>query len=424
MNTWKSSFLGYLEPRLFIVLFLGFSSGLPYGMLIDPLNFWLSESGISRTAIGLLSWITLTYSFKAIWSPFIDKFKIPLLANLLGQRKSWLVLSQAVVVLALFGMAFSDPVNSILTLVGFALIVGFASATQDICIDAMRIELVTEKELGEASAMYQGGWRLAFLLTQVATFLIASLYDWSTAYNLAAVLMIAVIFLSIFKVPEPKRSIREHISIINAPGEWFADSYLVPFKDFYDRWKGQFFLTVLLIICYRFSDIILGPMAMPFYQETGFTKEEVALITNAFGILVTVLGIFFGGLMVFRSGIMRTLFLGAVMVCLTNLSFAALDTVGHELSALTAVIALDNFSQGLAGTALIAYLSSLTNQNFTATQYALLFLLATVPAKLLAGASGVIVDSIGFFNFFLYASFMGIPAIFLSYYLIPEEAKS
>lgn len=423
MNTWKSSFLGYFEPRLFVILFLGFCSGLPYGMLIDPLNFWLSESGISRTAIGLLSWITLTYSFKAIWSPFIDKFQIPILTKLLGQRKSWLVLSQCIVALALLGMAFSNPVESIYTLVSFALLVGFASATQDICIDAMRIELVSEKELGEASAMYQGGWRLAFLLTQVGAFLIASFYSWSMAYAIAAIIVVAVILFSIIKVPEPEREVRNHISIFNSPSEWFTDSYLAPFKDFFERWKGQFLLTVLLVISYRFSDIILGPMAMPFYQETGFTKEEVALITNAFGILVTVFGIFFGGLMVYRFGIIKTLFAGAVMVCVTNLTFSALDTIGHDLNALTVVIAMDNFSQGLAGTALIAYLSSLTNHNFTATQYALLFLLATVPAKLLAGASGIIVDEFGFFNFFIYAAFMGIPAILLSFYLIIRPLK-
>ena len=183
-------------------------------------------------------------------------------------------------------------------------------------------------------------------------------------------------------------------------------------------------LTVLLVICYRFSDIILGPMAMPFYRETGFTKEEVAIITNAFGVLVTVAGVFFGGLVVYKFGIMKTLFIGALMVCLTNLGFALLDSIGRDLRVLTVVISLDNFSQGIAGTALIAYLSSLTNHNFTATQYSLLFLLATVPAKLLAGASGIIVDAYGFFNFFIYAALMGTPSIVISYYLINRSIKN
>ena len=424
MTTWKASLLGYFQPRLVAVLFLGFCSGLPFGMLIDPLNFWLSESDISRTTIGLLSWVTLTYTLKAIWSPFVDRFQIPILSKSLGQRRSWLIVSQLMVAIALFGMAFSNPADSLYVLILFALLVGFSSATQDICIDAMRIELVSEQELGEASAMYQGGWRLAFLLTQVVTFIIASSFDWSTAYMAAAFLMILVIYVSLIKVPEPERVVKEYISIFNQPTVWFRDSYLEPFRDLYVRWQGQFLLIVLLVITYRFSDIVLGPMAMPFYRETGFSKEEVALITNAFGLAVTVLGIFFGGLMIYRFTLMKTLFTGALLVCVTNLAFASLDVIGHDLTALTVVIALDNFSQGLAGTALIAYLSSLTSHNFTATQYALLFLLATLPAKLLAGGSGAVVDSIGYFNFFIYASSMGIPAIILSFYLQSRQTRS
>jgi len=416
MVSWKNSLLGYFQPRLFVVLFLGFCAGLPYGMLIDPLNFWLSESGINRTTIGLLSWITLTYSFKAAWSPFIDRFRLPIFSNLLGQRRSWLIFSQILIAFALLGMASSNPNESLGILVIFALTVGFFSATQDICIDAMRIELVDERELGEATAMYQGGWRVAFMISQVATFFIASFFDWSTAYAAAAFLMLAIALFTVKKVPEPTRVLKDYISIINEPALWFKESYLEPFGDLSKRLKGQLFFIILLVVTYRFSDIVLGPMAMPFYNETGFTKEEVAIITNAFGIMVTLLGAFAGGLFIYRFNIIKTLLTGAILVCLTNLAFAVLDIIGHDLMALTVTIALDNFSQGLAGTALIAYLSSLTNQNFTATQYALLFLLATVPAKFLAGGSGLIVDLVGYFNFFIYAACMGLPAILLSLY--------
>ncbi len=414
--SWKDSLFGYFQPRLFIVLFLGFCSGLPFGMLFDPWNFWLSESGINRATIGLLSWITLTYSFKAAWSPFIDRFRLPVLSNLLGQRRSWLVFSQILIAFALLGMAFSDPNESFGILVIFALTVSFSSATQDICVDAMRIELVSEQELGEATAMYQGGWRIAFLISQVATLFIASFFDWSAAYAAAAFLMIAIALFTVKKVPEPTRVLKDYISIVNKPALWFKESYLEPFGDLSKRLKGQLFFIILLVATYRFSDMVLGPMAMPFYTETGFTKEEVALITNAFGIMVTLLGAFAGGLFIYRFNIIKTLLAGAILVCLTNLAFAVLDTIGHDLMALTITIALDNFSQGLAGTALIAYLSSLTSQNFTATQYALLFSLATFPAKLLAGSSGFIVNSMGYFNFFIYAACMGLPAISLSLY--------
>ena len=259
--SWKDSLLGYFQPRLFIVLFLGFCSGLPYGMLIDPLNFWLSESGINRTTIGLLSWITLTYSFKAIWSPFIDRFRLPVLSNLLGQRRSWLISSQFLVAFALLGMAFSDPNESLGILVIFALTVGFFSATQDICVDAMRIELVSEQELGEATAMYQGGWRIAFLISQVGTFFIASFFDWSAAYIAAAFLMIIIIFLSVTKVPEPERVFKDYISVFNQPVLWFRESYLQPFRDLSKRLKGQLLFIVLLTL-----DVYQTALTLPSYR--------------------------------------------------------------------------------------------------------------------------------------------------------------
>ena len=414
MASWKESFAAYLQPRLFIILFLGFSSGLPFGMLIDPLNFWLSEEEISRSSIGLLSLITLTYPMKVAWSPFIDRLKIPFLSSSIGQRKSWLFLTQLVVSIALIGMAITDPKSSLSILVVFALLVAFFSATQDICIDAMRIELVEEKELGEATAMYQAGWRLAFLVSQVATFFIASLFDWSSAYFCSAVLMLLILITCFLKVPEPEREEDPYIALTSKPLAWVFSSYVKPFLEIFNRLRDRIFLILLLVITYRFSDLLLGPMAMPFYRETGFTKEEVAIITNAFGIIVTMTGAFLGGLLIYRYNIMKTVLVGALLVAITNLFFAGLDVIGHNIAFLTLTISVDNLSQGLAGTALIAYLSSLTNQNFTATQYALLFSLAVIPGKLLASSSGFIVDSFGYFNFFIFASFMGIPAIYLA----------
>ncbi|MBV05713.1 MAG: AmpG family muropeptide MFS transporter [Gammaproteobacteria bacterium] len=413
MTSWKESFSAYLQPRLFVVLFLGFSSGLPFGMLIDPLNFWLSEEEISRSSIGLLSLITLTYPMKVVWSPFIDRMKIPLLSKSLGQRKSWLLSTQFVVSVALIGMAVTDPKDSLSILVLFALLVAFFSATQDICIDAMRIELVEEKELGEATAMYQAGWRIAFLVSQVATFFIASLFDWSSAYFFSAFLMLLVLTTCIIKVPEPDREEDPYLPLTVKPLTWIFSSYVGPFLEIFNRLKDQILLILLLVITYRFSDLILGPMAMPFYRETGFSKEEVAIITNAFGIIITMSGAFLGGLLIYKFSIMRTMLIGAILVAITNLFFAGLDLVGHSIAFLTVTISVDNLSQGLAGTALIAYLSSLTNRNFTATQYALLFSLAVIPGKLIASTSGILVDSYGFFNFFIFASLMGIPAIYL-----------
>ena len=421
MKTWSESFLGFFKPKLLIILALGFCSGLPFGMLIDPLSYWLREADISRSTIGLLSWITLMFTFKALWSPFVDRIKLPFL-SLLGQRKSWLVLSQSLVVISIFGMSFSDPTNSLMVLVAFALSVSFFAATQDICIDAMRVELVLDHEQGEAASMYQGGWRVAFLVSQVFTFFIASYYDWSAAYFSIGILMGMLVLFSIFIIPEPKRPDSDLPGIESNPLKSFKNLYLSPLKDLFERYfDNNILLVFLLIIFYRFSDIVLGPMAMPFYVDTGFSKEEVAIVTNAFGIAMTMAGVFVGGLLIYRYNLMAVVFLGALLVMLTNVAFAWLDTIGHNVSALTVTITLDNFSQGVASTALIALLSGLTNRSFTATQYAALFLLATFPATIIKGFSGFFVDSFGYFNFFLYAAALGIPAAVISYVLLKKK---
>ena len=421
MKTWSESFLGFFKPKLLIILALGFCSGLPFGMLIDPLSYWLREADISRSTIGLLSWITLMFTFKALWSPFVDRIKLPFL-SLLGQRKSWLVLSQSLVVISIFGMSFSDPTNSLMVLVAFALSVSFFAATQDICIDAMRVELVLDHEQGEAASMYQGGWRIAFLVSQVFTFFIASYYDWSAAYFSIGILMGMLVLFSIFVIPEPKRPDSDLPGIERNPLKSFKNLYLSPLKDLFERYfDNNILLVFLLIIFYRFSDIVLGPMAMPFYVDTGFSKEEVAIVTNAFGIAMTMAGVFVGGLLIYRYNLMAVVFLGALLVMLTNVAFAWLDTIGHNVSALTVTITLDNFSQGVASTALIALLSGLTNRSFTATQYAALFLLATFPATIIKGFSGFFVDSFGYFNFFLYAAALGIPAAVISYVLLKKK---
>jgi len=421
MKTWSESLLGFFKPKLLIILALGFCSGLPFGMLIDPLSYWLREADISRSTIGLLSWITLMFTFKALWSPFVDRIKLPFL-SLLGQRKSWLVLSQSLVVISIFGMSFSDPTSSLMVLVAFALSVSFFAATQDICIDAMRVELVLDHEQGEAASMYQGGWRVAFLVSQVFTFFIASYYDWSAAYFSIGILMGMLVLFSIFVIPEPKRPDSDLPGIESNPLKSFKNLYLSPLKDLFERYfDNNILLVFLLIIFYRFSDIVLGPMAMPFYVDTGFSKEEVAIVTNAFGIAMTMAGVFVGGLLIYRYNLMAVVFLGALLVMLTNVAFAWLDTIGHNVSALTVTITLDNFSQGVASTALIALLSGLTNRSFTATQYAALFLLATFPATIIKGFSGFFVDSFGYFNFFLYAAALGLPAAVISFVLLKKK---
>jgi len=236
--------------------------------------------------------------------------------------------------------------------------------------------------------------------------------------------MAVIAVITMLLVPEPLEVERDHISILNNPKSWFQTSYLTPFMDIANRYTDRIFLILLLVMSYRFSDFILGPMAMPFYQEVGFSKDQIALITNAFGISVSLAGAFIGGLLVYRYSTIVALSIGAILVALTNLTFAALALIGNDISALTLVIICDNLAQGVATAALIAYLSSLTTEKFTATQYALLFLLATLPARFIASSSGFVVDAVGYFNFFVYAAAMGIPAIFVSLYFWKQEKSS
>jgi PAT family beta-lactamase induction signal transducer AmpG len=421
LNTWRKSLAKYFQKKLLCVLFLGFASGLPYGMLMDPLSFWLSESNIQRSAIGLISLVTLTYSFKAVWAPFIDRLKLPILTQWLGQRRSWIVLSQFLTAISLLGLGLSDPTESLRWLIIFAIAVGFSSATQDICIDAMRIELLEESDQGHGAAMWMGGWRIAFLASGVVPFFIASSLNWSSAYIAVSVFILLLIAPTIYFIPEPKYFARNQKNILETPKAWFQEAYIGPFKDLASRHRDHIVLMILLIITYRFSDMILGPMAMPFYNEIGFSKEEVALVTNTFGGAVTIMGGILGGVILFRYGNLTGLLLGAILVSSTNLAFALLTLTGANLTMLAAVIACDNLAQGLALAAFVAHLSSLTSEKFTASQYALLFLVATVPAKLIAGTSGFVVDGTGYFNFFLYAAGMGIPAILLTLFFYLQE---
>jgi len=235
LNSWRESLDKYFQKKLLSVLFLGFASGLPFGMLIDPLSYWLSESNIQRGAIGLISLVTLTYSFKAVWAPFIDRLKLPVLSDYLGQRKSWLVLSQFLVAISLLGLGLSDPAQSLRWLIIFAIAVGFTSATQDICIDAMRIELLEDSDQGHGAAMYMGGWRLAFLISQVVTFFISSALNWSSAYLAASMLMLLIVIPTIYLIPEPRYFSRDQKDLFTNPKAWLQEAYIEPFSDLASR---------------------------------------------------------------------------------------------------------------------------------------------------------------------------------------------
>ncbi len=417
---WIAAFNVYLEPPSLRMLALGFSAGLPLLLVLGTLSFWLREAGVNRSTIGYLSWVGLAYGFKWCWAPLVDRLPIPLLTRLLGRRRSWLLLSQLMVVCGLVGMAFSDPKIALMPIVWFALLAAFGSATQDIALDAFRIESADVDRQAALAAAYQTGYRLAMIWAGAGVLWIAARaevanpanYDpnsWRVAYLVMAGSMI-VGFVTVMFTNEP--AARPYAPSRNM-GEWLQTALIDPFADFFKRYGWNALLVLALIATYRVSDIVMGIMANPFYVDMGYTKDEVAAVTKIYGVIMTLVGAFVGGVLAMRFGVMRVLMLGAVLSAASNLLFAWLGTRGHDVWALTFVISADNLSSGIASAAFIAYLSSLTNVNYSATQYALFSSMMLLLPKFLAGYSGKYVDAFGYSNFFTATALLGLPVLVL-----------
>ena len=439
-HSWLQAFKAYTHPRVVGMLFLGFSAGLPLLLVLGTLSFWLSEAGIARATIGHLSWVGLAYGVKFLWSPLVDRLNLPFLTAKLGRRRAWLLLSQVCIAAALLGMANTDPVLNLTHTIFFALAVAFASATQDIALDAYRIEAVEVEMQGAMAATYQAGYRIAMITAGAGVLWIASsvtptagahydFHPWQVAYTVMAGLML-IGMLTTLIIREPVKKIstvtieneahaREKLAAAGLSGTlldiatWLYAAVLSPFIDFIRRFKWQALLILSLIAVYRISDVVMGVMSNPFYQEMGFTKDEVATVSKVYGIVMTIVGAALGGLLVIRMGMMRTLMLGAVLSAATNLLFVWLAGHGHDVGALVFTVSADNLAGGIASSAFIAYLSSLTNQAYSATQYALFTSVMLLLPKFIAGFSGEFVDAYGWVNFFTGTALIGAPVLLL-----------
>ena len=436
--SWREAVRVYRQPQVLSMLFLGFAAGLPFLLVFSTLSAWLTESGLTRSAIGFFSWVGITYSIKVFWAPVVDRLPLPLLDRWLGRRRSWMLLAQCGIIIGLLGMAGTHPEENVELIALFALLVAFSSATQDVALDAFRIESVDQEFQAAMAAMYIGGYRLGLLVSGAGAFYIADFWDWSSAYqSMAVCMLVGVVTVLMVREPDVRRDTQSyaqeervirylensaHIAgVWRNFTAWFIGAVVCPFTDFFQR-NGVLALFILLFIgVFRISDITMGVMAMPFYLDMGFSKIEIANISKFFGFFMTIAGAMFGGILVVRFGIMRPLLLGAVLAAATNLLFAMLAGMGHNLLMLTLVISADNLSGGLATSAFIAYLSSLTNSAYTATQYALFSSLMTLLPKILAGFSGMLVDAQGYVFFFIYSAITGIPAILLVLYLMKQE---
>jgi PAT family beta-lactamase induction signal transducer AmpG len=411
-RSWREAWLVYLEPASLRMLALGFSAGLPLLLVLGTLSFRLREAGIDRTTIGYLSWVGLAYAFKWVWAPLVDRMPLPLLTRSLGRRRGWLLLAQAVVMGGLVGMALIDPRAQLGTLVWCALLVAFGSATQDIALDAFRIESADADRQAALAATYQTGYRLAMIWAGAGVLWVAARAEvpgvegyqsgaWRAAYLAMAASMLAgmlTVLLSREPAPRPLPPTR-------GLGEWLRGALVEPFADFIRRHRWHAALILGLIAVYR--------MANPFYVDMGYTKDEVAAVTKVFGVVMTLAGAFVGGVLSMRLGVMRVLMLGAVLSALSNLLFAWLGQRGHDVTGLVLVVSADNLAGGIASAAFIAYLSSLTNVQYSATQYALFSSMMLLLPKWIAGFSGQFVDAHGYGAFFVGTALLGLPVLLL-----------
>jgi PAT family beta-lactamase induction signal transducer AmpG len=429
IRSWQNDLRVYFEWPSIRIFFLGFSAGLPLLLVLGTLSFRLRELGIDRSTIGYLSWVGLFYAGKWLWAPLVDRVPIPGVTKYLGRRRSWLLLAQALIMIGLVGMAMNDPKQDLQIIIWFALLVAFASATQDIALDAFRIESAKAEYQAALAASYQTGYRLAMIWAGAGALWLAaraeesaSLYfanAWQFAYLVMALSMGVGVITTLLS-PEPQMV---QLPKARSAGEWLHQTLIQPFADFIGRYRWHALLILALIAVYRISDVVMGIMANPFYVDMGYTKDEVAAVTKVFGVIMTLLGAFVGGVLALRFGVMRILFLGAILSAASNLLFAWLSTRGHDLTGLIWVISADNLSSGIASAAFIAYLSSLTNVQYSATQYALFSSMMLLLPKWLAGFSGVYVDRFGYESFFISTALIGIPVLILIGIAIRMQVK-
>jgi PAT family beta-lactamase induction signal transducer AmpG len=410
----------YLQRPVLVIFFLGFSGGLPFPLVYSTLTYWLAEADIVRSTISTFAWLGFAYSLKFLWSPLVDAVRLPVLSRVLGHRRSWLLFSQVALLVGLSSLATIDPATNMTVFALVAVMVAFSSATQDIVIDAFRIESAETRLQGVMAASYQYGYRVAVIVATAGALFIAEVASWIVAYQAMAVCMaVGLITTLVCSEPVARGSLASelHGSLMQKSTQWVYIAVVKPLLDFVRRYRGWGFVFLGFIATFYISDRVLGIMAMPFYEDIGFTKPQVATIAKVYGLWVSIIGAATGAVAVVRLGLARCVVAASVFIVSTKLFFALLAVSGPQVSLLTVTISFDNFALGFGSTVMIAYMSSLVNMEFSATQYALLSSINTFFGKLLAGYSGEVQLALGWLNFFFYAAATGIPAILLSVFV-------
>ena len=401
----RGSLRAFAEPRNLVMLAFGFSSGLPLLLVFGTLSAWLRIAGVSRTAIGVFSYVGLAYAIKFLWAPLVDQFKPPVLGRLLGKRRAWILIAQCLIIVCLIGIGFGDPKTALFELAIFAVILAFASATQDICVDAWRIEAAIDQRT--MATAYQLGYRLALIAASAGALIIANEVSWRAAYLTMAALMGGCIVVTLI-APRTKDAAEKVVgeqTIENLARklhmssgaarivEWIYRAVVAPVLDFAVKYKWNALFIMALIGTYRLSEFVMGVMAAnAFYIDLGYSLEVIAAVVKFAGFWMTILGVMSGGVALIKFGTDRCLLIGILLTIVANLAYAWLATQHGSVVSLVVALGAENFSSGFAGTALIAYMSGLTSQAFTATQYAVFSSFYALLGKLLGGTSGLMVD--------------------------------
>lgn len=453
-RSWLDALLVYFKPRMLGMLFLGFSSGLPFYLYFQTLSIRLLEAGFSRTTITRLAWAGLFFSFKFVWAPLVDTLPLPVLHRLLGRRRSWMLLSQAGIALALLGLAALQPQSGIWAFAAFAMLLAFSAATQDIALDAWRIEIAPPELQGALVGAYSVGYRLAILCGGAGALLIADHINWNVSYlTMAALVLVGVLTTVTVSEPAPVARAeaepeshaqwRQRLYAARDPDEWPEERYIqpprylqkvdewfytaviCPLRDFFARYGKAAALILAFIAVYRLTDFTMGSMTGIFYRDHGYSKTEIGLVVKTYGVPAAIVGAILAGPLIARLGLLRSLALGTILELISSLNFAAL-ALRHtpDLVWLGLVNVFDNLALAVHGVALIAFLSSLTSRRYTATQYALLSSLYSVAGKLLEGNSGLVIDLIGrnYALFFTYTALLSVPGLVLLYWIARQRA--
>ena len=457
-RSWGQALAVYLERPVLSMLFLGFSAGLPFYLVFSTLSAWLRTAHIERATIGMLAWVGLMYSFKWLWAPFVDRVALPYLDRLLGRRRAWMLVAQLGIMLCLANVALSDPAESVARVAVFALGVAFFAATQDIAVDAWRIESTSVDKQGAMAAAYQIGYRTALMVASAGALIIAGESGFRASYlTMAALVSIGIVTTLLIREPPPppddnaheRKALEWMTSHAHLPGgarqplPSILGTAIGAVVDFFGRYGlGLGLLIFAFISTYRLTDYVSGTMANTFYIDMGFSVTEVGVVAKFFGWPSTLVGAVVGGAIVAKIGTIRGLVLGSVLVILSNVFYATYGTYACHLplecaqsglldfwpghidargpatnAGLSFIVGFDNLALGVHGTSLIAFMSSLTSARYTATQYAVLSSLYALPGKLLMGTSGFMVDALGYGDFFLYPACLSVPGLILLYWL-------